>query len=389
MLRLSHTVALFVSILYMLISEEGFARGHRPQHKTPYSCANQPPWQKELQTQLQQNRLPSWMLEQIHEELEPFKETGISLQDIEDTRALFPNSVALCTIEKNQFSIDYPEDFFTNTSGLFGAATYGQMKMYVEAMQTLTQAVALPDVTFLISIPEAFTGKGNNKAPIFAWCKHRENSPRVVLIPDYDALNGNHAFLEQVQEGSQSYPWEKKIPIAFWRGVLTGDDVTHPRVKLVQVSARFPEQIDAKLVDIYSHRRDQMLHLLSAYLVKEPVPVRNHLKYKGQISIDGNVSDFSRFYWQLFSNCVVFKQKSPWYQWFYRGLRPFEHYIPFEAAAQDLPEKVRWMQKHDIEAHRISTRANAFAYHNLRHSCVLGYFCLLCIEYAKLQRIER
>jgi hypothetical protein len=202
-------------------------------------------------------------------------------------------------------------------------------------------------------------------------------------------LNGNYNLLREVSLGSQYYPWEYKQNLAFWRGYPSGGWgianaklMDLPRVKLVEESKLFPQFIDAKLTGLFP---SQDKNLLEQFLGTS-LSVTEHIKYKYQILVDGHVSAFSRAYWELFSNCVIFKQESPWYQWFYPQLQPYVHYIPYKADASDLAERIIWAIKHDEEVHQISRNANEFANNNLKHSDVMLYVYLLLIKYAQLQR---
>jgi hypothetical protein len=84
---------------------------------------------------------------------------------------------------------------------------------------------------------------------------------------------------------------------------------------------------------------------------------------------------------------VTLKQESLWYQWYYRLLRPYEHYIPYEAEGADLIDKIQWAIDHDDEARQIARNANAFAKQHLKRSDVMLYFYLVLSEYSKLQKL--
>lgn len=335
-------------------------------------------WKEELKTKIAHSQFPEWMLAQIEEDLEPFKERGVTLQDIEDTVKEYPShGFIICQIKSNRLSWScHPakesNDFRT--------------KIFIQALDALRQTVVLPDVKFLVFVGESFVDT-KNQAPVFSWCKHGEWSKRTVCLPDYEALQGNYNFLKDVELGKRNFPWERKENKAFWRGGGGGGWGFEfmPRLKLVQLSVEFPGWIDAKVTNAFPDREEN----LSIPFLSKPVSVAEHLRYKYQILVDGHVSAFSRAYWQLFSNCVIFKNTSPWYQWFYRELRPYEHYIPYEADATDLVQKIAWAMEHDDFARLISHNANHFANHNLKRSDNMLYVYLLLNEYAKLQKFTK
>lgn len=332
-------------------------------------------WQNELKTKIAQGNYPTWMMDQIHEDLAPFKEAGITEQNIWKTMEMYPtHGFILCQIHKNRFSWrGYP----SSTGQDFRAM------MLADAMQKLCQAIHLPDVIFIVFIGESFCDKGF--APVFSWCKHESWSSVTVAFPDYEALSGNYNFLHEAQVGANRYPWQMKQNIALWRGSNAGGygfDFM-PRLKLVQASAQYPQFIEAKFSGLFEAPNNaEEKNYLGMFM-----SIPDQLMYKYQILMDGHVSAFSRAYWQLFSNCVIFKHVSPWYQWFYRALRPYEHYVPFQADGSDLVQKIQWAREHDNEMRMISQRANDFANNNLKHADILLYVYLLLNEYAKLQRL--
>ena len=116
-----------------------------------------------------------------------------------------------------------------------------------------------------------------------------------------------------------------------------------------------------------------------------PESVTHHLKYKYQLLIDGNSSAFSRAYWQLFSNAVILKQSSPYFQWYYRALQPYVHFIPLQNDLGDLIEKIDWAITHDEACRAISREARAFAHQNLSRNAIDYYLYLVLREYRKLQ----
>ena len=44
---------------------------------------------------------------------------------------------------------------------------------------------------------------------------------------------------------------------------------------------------------------------------------------------------------------VILKQDSPYYEHFYKDLKPYEHYIPVKRDLSDLEEKIIWAREND------------------------------------------
>ena len=51
----------------------------------------------------------------------------------------------------------------------------------------------------------------------------------------------------------------------------------------------------------------------------------------------------------LVGDSLVLKQKSPYYEHFYKELTPGVHYVEFKNDLSDLDEKVLWAKSHDEE----------------------------------------
>jgi hypothetical protein len=370
-------------ILFVFLSPVGLSAKHKKRTVRPTKVETQAPvlanWQTELRVKIENSQFPAWMIAQISEDLEPFEKTGVTLKNIENTIKNYDRAgLVLCTIYNNQLAWSC---FPSESSNDF------RCKMLTDGINALVQTIRLPKVSFLVYIGESFWGE-DNQAPVFTWCRHKERGKRAVCFPDYEALNGNYTFLQEVSLGFRKYPWGNKQNLAVWRGAPTGLGIVdtelldRPRTQLVQMSILFPQFIDARLTGLYPGQNRDIL----GPLLGNPLSVSEQLQYKYQILVDGHVSAFSRAYWELFSNCVIFKHESPWYQWFYSQLQPYVNYIPYEADASDLVEQLMWAMQHDEEAHQISRNANDFANNNLKHSDVMLYVYLLLTKYAQLQR---
>ena len=80
----------------------------------------------------------------------------------------------------------------------------------------------------------------------------------------------------------------------------------------------------------------------------EHVSMPKFFNYKYQISLDGTVASY-RFPYLLAGDGLIFKQKSSYYEHFYRDLIPNKHYIPIKKDLSDLIEKIQWAKDHDDE----------------------------------------
>lgn len=166
------------------------------------------------------------------------------------------------------------------------------------------------------------------------------------------------------------------------------DHMQLPRMKLVKIAEDFPHLINAKISGPIGDNYPSEIIIQTKPCVGNNLSISSHLQYKYQILVDGHVSAFSGAYWRLFSCCVMFKPISPWTQWYYQELRPYENYIPYQADTSDLVQNMQWAIEHDGEVFDIAQKAYQFANENLRHSDVMLYVYLLLNEYAKIQKFK-
>ncbi|MFS8563824.1 MAG: glycosyltransferase family 90 protein [Rhabdochlamydiaceae bacterium] len=340
------------------------------------------------------------MTSQIVENFTFYKTSGISLQAIDQSIQEYVKSVPRNGWELVRFRIRNREILTLDPSPT--QSTYFRWEAIYEALIQLSNLTSLPDIDFIVCVgdslhPDAALFFRKYGVPIFAFAKSK-NDVVSILMPDSEALS--KGFYERVltdtSQGRMVFPWHTKEEKAFWRGATTGIDHVgnyfldyhnyqeFPRVKLVQSSAKYPYLIDAKLT-VLAQADPRVFDLLSPY-TGTFVSVIDHLRYKYQILIDGNTCTYSRAYWQLFSDCLIFKQTSPNIQWYYCCLSPYVHYIPLAYDLSDLKEKIEWARIHDAEAQQIVASANDFAQKNLKKEDVYFYLLLLLQKYGELQR---
>ena len=104
-------------------------------------------------------------------------------------------------------------------------------------------------------------------------------------------------------------------------------------------------------------------------------------QYKYQINIDGTVAAY-RLPYLLAGDSLVLKQDSPYYEFFYNELKPYEHYVPFNRDLSDLLEKIQWAREHDKEVSHVQVKAFVgvliITSKNGREICALPHY--LCIH---------
>ena len=76
-------------------------------------------------------------------------------------------------------------------------------------------------------------------------------------------------------------------------------------------------------------------------------------QYKYQLNVEGTVAAY-RFPYLMSSDSLVMKQDSIYYEYFYRDLLPWQHYIPLRSDLSDVLDQVKWAKEHDEEVRHVN-----------------------------------
>ncbi|KAG2431449.1 hypothetical protein HXX76_009464 [Chlamydomonas incerta] len=211
----------------------------------------------------------------------------------------------------------------------------------------------------------------------------------TLLMPSlYTDLDRDAMFGKWKPYTSFSYPWEKKKNVAFFRGSgycnmwHRNKVVKCPRWHLTNESYYNGH---GDLLDVRINGWDEggVGRKCPPY---DQVPLRELPRYKFLLSLDG-VSASNRFAKLLGMNSVVLKEDSPYMGWFYRSVRPYEHYLPIlERHPLDVLDAIGvYAGPHrDNELKRIVRNANNFAAKYMCDRAIALYFRKVLTEYKKL-----
>lgn len=211
-------------------------------------------------------------------------------------------------------------------------------------------------------------------------------------MPDVYALKGFQPEKAHVLEGNQTYPWEVKEPLLFFRGKDSGifreaKWAQYPRPKLMALSTQYPDLIDAKFTGLF-HKEYHQLVIQSGFMGNF-VSMKEHPHYKYLMDLDGNCAPTPRFPLLLHSNSVILKNMTDSILWFYSAIKPYTHFIPVEENLGDLLVQIEWAKTHDTECQQISENARNLATEILTQEMAYLYFYRLLEAYAEKQKEEK
>lgn len=246
--------------------------------------------------------------------------------------------------------------------------------------QKLAEKYTLPDLDFLYFAYDGLVRRIKGDAPILTSAKKTRVVQGIPFIAFYDRNEWIEEYVKIMDEEGLGL-WEERIPQLSWRGAPNNKQ----RIAFVtKLGVQYPELIDAKFVI----RRKSHMGVFRDAPQSGRVSVRDLMKYKYQIDIDGNHATFWGFMWKLYSDALVFKPDSDTVRWFYPALVPYEHYIPVKADFSDLMEKFTYYREHDEEARRIAKNGRKFAQEVLSDESVEVFCYKTLLKYASLQDFD-
>lgn len=313
---------------------------------------------------------PAWMQEQILEDFQDYLQTGISKEQVDAAfiSSIHPYNVRYRVIDGELYRY-FPE----------GEAISTEDNSTERALKTVIYLGKIKKMDFILSYLDGIFAQDalTSKAPLFFSAK-QVSVPRVILIPDWRLTS--RWWAKNIQELRDHHvPWEEKTNFALWRG-----DLTNPcRQQLCEIALDHPTLIDAK-INVKRGEKEQKI-LEEKGLFGNRILFKEFLSAKYLPTLDGVCCASPALQWRLLANCVPFKQESDQVQWFYRCLKPYEHYIPVKNDLSDLIDQIEWAKEHDAECRQIAERGTQFAHANLMMEDIYLYFYLALKKYALLQ----
>lgn len=147
----------------------------------------------------------------------------------------------------------------------------------------------------------------------------------------------------------------------------------------MKLSEKAPHTIDAAFVNWIGYEN---VDLTKIFRKTSAVNPKDHLLFKYLIDVDGQSCCYSRTFWILLSNSIMLKQVTNDVQWFYKGLKPFVHFVPLNTHLTDLEEKIEFCRKNGDKVQEIIKEANDFALNHLQYESNLAYLSQVLEEYA-------
>jgi hypothetical protein len=294
-------------------------------------------------------------------QIQPIKDLAtINLPEhIKQTYFVKPRHKHIALIQIDDYALSY----------YYNAEQYTQrFNAVLHAVQdTIEGGYKIANGTYLISLRDGISKPYLTPILAFSANENLVAHNKVILMPDFEALQGYRILFSKLDHAIKQHPWRTKTAQIFWRGATTGSNhkaetyANFPRAQFLR-HARNLDIVNACFT-IYTPNlrgtRRQQLHEEFPACVN--VSRTDSLKFKYLIDIDGNANSYSRTAWILYSNSLLFKHQSNLMQWYYPALKPYVHYLPVAADFSNLQQQYNWAQEHPQQVQIIMHNANVLA----------------------------
>jgi len=192
-------------------------------------------------------------------------------------------------------------------------------------------------------------------------------SGRVVLIPDFEAMEGHKRLFDQVDH-AKAPAFRERLSRIHWRGSTTGlhyatveDFRRSTRVRFMDYVNEHEEVRRVSDVGFTAYVQFATPELKATFASRYPlVPgksVSEAVKNKYLLDLDGNANAYSRLAWSLYSGSLVLKVRSEFMQWFYPKLKDGVNYLSINEDFSNLKERFDWAEANPDLAETITRNA--------------------------------
>lgn len=319
----------------------------------------------------------------IHEDLLPWKETGITEAMVEKGResANFRLVVLNGTIYVERYRKSFQtRDIFT-------------MWGILQLLQKYPGRVPDLDLNFACGdFPRIKAPTGKNPTwrslvlpPIFSYCSN--NASLDIPFPDWSFWGWPEvnikpwvSLLNDLMEANKKMMWVDRDPNAYWRGNPYVSGPTGVRVDLMKCNVANGIDWHARLFQ--QDWSDKSKNTKESNLA-------NQCKYRYKIYVEGNSWSVSQKYiLSCDSPALLITQK--YYDFFSRGLMPMKHYYPINihTMCKSINSTVSFGNTHQQEAQQVGREGSEFIKKNLKMDYIYEYMFQLLNAYAKLLRFK-
>lgn len=236
----------------------------------------------------------------------------------------------------------------------------------LELIKNVLKSHNIPDMDFVI-----YSGDIPPDHP-YPWLTYNKKlRQNAILIPDFTFIRRSEAklddwvdLLQRLRNTSINHPFEDRHETALWRGhPVSKSFIGYHRELLVQISNKYPKEVDAKYVTFVGENQD----------LKHYIAAEDFCKSKFLIHTNG-VSYSSRLKNIMACGSVIFVPQAPWIEYWYHLLENEKNVIFVASDFKDLLFKLQNMKENPSQAERIGNGAGKLVSDHLNMDAALCYW---------------
>lgn len=345
----------------------------------PQTCPKSPLMEEEYRSP-SSSTCPDYF-QWIHEDLRPWRETGITKEMIE--RASKKAHFRLVIISGKAYVETYDKAFQTrDVFTLWGILQL--LKRYPGKVPDLDLVFNCHDPPAILSRDYKETGPNAvAPPPLFHYCGSDDTLD--IVFPDWSFwgwpevnIKPWETLLKELNEGNKKVNWRDREPHAYWKG---NPSTSWIRQDLMKCQVSKNEDWNARL-----YTQDWIAAKEKGYKESN---LAEQCVYRYKIYIEGNAWSVSEKY-ILACDSPTLLVRPHFYDSFTRSLVPLQHYWPInpDDKCKSIKFAVDWGNRNKKKAHKIGQAANDFISKNVTMQYVYDYMFHVLNEYAKLLRFK-
>ncbi|KAL3524276.1 hypothetical protein ACH5RR_017110 [Cinchona calisaya] len=313
----------------------------------------------------------------IHEDLWPWRETGITVEMVEAAKAMNSAVFRLVIVNGTAYMETYRRSF--QTRDIFSQWGILQLlRRYPGQVPDLDLIFTCGDRP---SVVKEFYPKPNAKAPPPVFSYDGDDSTFDIVFPDWSFwgwpeinIKPWEPLSKDLRKGNEKRKWKKREPYAFWKG---NPHVSASRVDLLKCNAK-----DNQDWNLRAYAQDWNQEQRHGFKNSN---LGDQCQHRYKIYIEGIGWSVSEKY-ILACDSVTLLVKQHYYDFFTRSLMPLQHYWPIreDTKCRSIKYGVEWGNSHQQKAQAIGKAGSRFIQEELTMKYVYDYMLHLLTEYAKL-----
>ncbi|KAL5718500.1 hypothetical protein ACHQM5_011397 [Ranunculus cassubicifolius] len=317
----------------------------------------------------------------IHEDLLPWKETGITREMVEGARRTA--NFRLVVLDGKAYVETYEKSFQTrDTFTLWGILQL--LKIYPGKLPDLD--LMFDCVDWPVILKKSFYPNDPNATappPLFRYCANDDTLD--IVFPDWSFwgwpeinIKPWDSLLKELKEGNTKVKWMDREPYAYWKG---NPSVAETRQDLMKCNVSEKQDWNARV-----YAQDWGAEIQRGYKGSN---LADQCRHRYKIYIEGSAWSVSEKY-ILACNSLTLIVKPKYYDIFTRSLVPVHHYWPIKQddKCRSIRFAVDWGNSHKKKAQEIGMAASDFIHQNLTMGYVYDYMFHLLNEYSKLLKYK-